>query len=109
MKKFTALVIFTFFMMLSHLSIAPLNANAGENDCILAASVDVIVAVWNLDDNGNKGQLIWKGLIKQGGQKRIESQHGQIRYAQTTVVDENEPLSGDIGRWCNNGKIIGVP
>jgi hypothetical protein len=103
------LVIFTFFMMLSHLSIEPLSANAGENDCILEASVDVIVEVWNVDDQGNKGPRIWKGLIKQGEQKRIVSSHGQIRYAQTRYVKENEPLSGDIGRPCHDGKIIGVP
>ena len=47
--------------------------------------------------------------IKQGEQKRIESQHGQIRYSQTTVIDENEPLSGDIDRPCYGGGIIGVP
>ncbi len=107
MKRPTILVI--FLMMFLCVSIAPLNANAGENDCILEASVDVIVEVWGLDDEGNKGHRIFKGLIKQGEQKRIESQHGQIRYAHTTVIDENEPLSGDVGRWCNDGKIIGVP
>jgi hypothetical protein len=110
MKKSTMLVIFTFFMILSHLSIEPLSANAGENDCILEASVDVIVEVWNVDDQGNKGHRIWKGLIKQGEQKRIVSLHGQIRYARSTYVKEaDKPLSGDIGRSCNNGKIIGVP
>ena len=109
MKKSIILVIFTFFMMLSHLSIDPLSANAGENDCILKASVDVIVEVWNLDNQGNKGHRIWKGLIKQGEKKPIKSRHGQIRYAQTTVIDENEPLSGDISRGCENGQTIGVP
>lgn len=109
MKKSAILIIFTFFMILSHLSIGTLNANADENDCILQASVDVIVEVWNVDDQGNKGHRIWKGLIKQGEQKRIVSSHGQIRYAQTRYVKENEPLSGDIGRPCFNGKIIGVP
>ena len=109
MKKSAILVIFTFSMMLSHLGIAPLIADAGENDCVLEASTDVIVEVWNVDNRGNKGGRIWKGLIKQGEQKRIVSSHGQIRYAQTTYVKENEPLSGDIGRFCNNGKIIGVP
>ena len=109
MKKSAILVIFTFFMMLSHLSIEPLSANAGENDCILEASVDVIVEVWNLDDKGNKGHLNWKGLIKQGERKRIVSSHGQIRYSQTTNVKENGPLAGDMSRPCHDGNIIGVP
>ena len=109
MKKSIIRVIFAFLMLLSYLSITPLIANAGENDCVLEAAVDVIVEVWDLDDEGNKGQRIWKGLIKQGQKKPIKSRHGQIRYSQTTVVDENEPLSGDIGRNCHNGQIIGVP
>ena len=96
-------------MMFSWVSMTPLIADAGENDCILEASVDVIVEVWDLDDEGNKGHRIFKGLIKQGEQKRIESQHGQIRNAHTTVIDENQPLSGDVGRGCNDGMIIGVP
>ena len=111
MKKFAIPVIITFFIMLSHLSIGPLSATAaGENECILQASVDVIVEVWNVDNQGNKGPRIWKGLIKQNEQKRIVSSHGQIRYARSTYVKEpNKPLSGDIGRPCTNGKTIGVP
>jgi len=50
-------------MMFLCISLAPLIANAGENDCILQASVDVIVEVWDADDEGNKGHLIFKGLI----------------------------------------------
>lgn len=109
MKKSTILVIFTLFSIFSYLGIAPLTANAGENDCILEASVDVTLEVWDVDDQGNKGVRNWKGLIKKGARKRIQSHHGQIRYAYTTVIDENEPLSGDVGRSCHEGKIIGVP
>ena len=98
-------------MALSHLSIGPLNAHADDkNACILKASVDVIVEVWNVDNRGNKGSRIWKGLIKQGEEKRIVSSHGQIRYARSIYVKEsNKPVSGDIGRPCTNGKIVGVP
>jgi hypothetical protein len=109
MKKSIFLAIFIFLMMFSYISIEPIIANAGENDCILQASVDVIVQVWDADDEGNKGNTIWKGLIKQGEQKSIKSRYGQIRYSSTTVIDENEPLSGDYDRSCYNGGIIGVP
>jgi hypothetical protein len=98
MKRSIILVFFTFPMLLSYLSIEPFIANAGENDCILEASVDVIEEVWDADKKGNKGHRIWKGLIKQGEKKPIKSRHGQIRYAQTKVINENEPLSGDISR-----------
>ena len=51
----------------------------------------------------------FKGLIKQGEQKPIKSRYGQIRYSSTTVIDENEPLSGDYDRPCYDGLTIGVP
>ena len=81
MKKFTILVIFAIFLMFSYLSIATSTAIAGDNTCVLKAAV----------------------------KKNIESHYGQIRYAYTTNMTENEPLSGDVGRPCFNGKIIGVP
>jgi hypothetical protein len=109
MKKSISLVIFVFLMMFPALSLYPLIANAGDNDCVLQASVDVIVQVWDADDQGNKGNTIWKGLIKQGEQKSIKSRYGQIRYSSTTVIDENEPLSGDYDRPCYDGLTIGVP
>jgi hypothetical protein len=109
MNKTKILVTFIFLMMFLCISFVPLNVNAGENDCILQASVDVIVQVWDADDEGNKGNTIWKGLIKQGEQKPIKSRHGQIRYSSTTVIDENEPLSGDFDRPCYNRGIVGVP
>ena len=109
MNKSKILVTFIFLMMFSAFSQYPLIANAGENDCVLQASVDVIVHVWDADVEGNKGNTIWKGLIKQGEQKSIKSRYGQIRYSSTTNIDENEPLSGDYDRPCYDGGIIGVP
>ena len=109
MKKFTILVIFAIFLMFSYLNIASSIANAGENSCTLKAAVDVIVEVWDVDKQGNKGPRKWKGLIKQGELKQIKSQHGRIRYARSTNLKKNEPLSGDIGRPCFNGNIISVP
>jgi hypothetical protein len=109
MKKSTILASFAFFVTFSYLSTVPTIANAGENSCILKAAVDVVVEVWDVDDQGNKGQRTWKGKIKQGEKKDIESRHGQIRYAYSTNMTENEPLSGDVGRPCFNGNIISVP
>ena len=109
MKKFIILASFAFFVIFSYLGIAPSMAIADDNSCILKAATDVIIEVWDVDDLGNKGPRKWKGSIKQGEKKTIESQYGQIRYAYTTNMTENEPLSGDIGRPCFNGNIISVP
>jgi len=102
MKKSIILVIFTFFMMLSHLSIEPLSANAGENDCILKASVDVIVEVWNLDNQGNKGHRIWKGQ-----RQSIKSRYGKIRYSYR-LYNQSRTSSRNFQN-CERGKIIQLP
>jgi len=54
----------------------PATAGAAEDDtsCYLEASVDVFVAVWNVDDEGNKGYLLWKGVVKPGKPKLETSQ-----------------------------------
>ena len=109
MKKFTIPVIFTFLCLFSYLIIPSSSAAADDNSCVLKAAVDVIIEVWDVDDLGNKGPRKWKGSIMQGEKKNIESQYGQIRYAYTTNMEENEPLSGDVGRPCFNGNIISVP
>ena len=109
MKKSVITAIFTLFIIFSYFSIMPLIAGADDNTCVLEAKVDVIVEVWDVDNLGNKGQRIFKGLLKQDEKKKIQSMAGQIRYARTTNTKENEPLSGDIGRPCFNGKIISVP
>jgi hypothetical protein len=71
--------------------------------------VDVFVAVWNVDDGGNKGYLIWKGVVKPGKPKLIRTFYGQMRISTTTDYKDNAPLEGDDDRWCNDGKTIGVP
>ena len=109
MKKSVIPVVFTFFIIFSYFGIMPIIAEADDNTCVMEAKVDVIVEVWDLDNLGNKGQRIFKGLLKQGEKKQIQSMAGQIRYARTVNVKQNEPLSGDIGRPCFNGKIISVP
>ena len=86
-------------------------AQAAEDDtyCYLEASTDVMVVVWNLDDRGNKGYLLWKGVLKQGDRKLIRTFDGKVRVATTKDYEDNGPLEGDRDRWCNGGQSIGVP
>ena len=99
---FPAMIIFATFLSTGE-------ASEADTYCYLQASRDVRVEVSNLDDEGNKGYVIWKGLIKQGDRKLIRTFAGQLRYSYTTDIEDNAPLQGDIGRWCNGGEIIGVP
>ena len=84
-------------------------AEADETCYLEARHTDVRVEVWDLDKRGNKGQLIWKGVIKKGQRKLIRTSDGHLRYGSTTYIEKNTLLSGDRGRWCSDGNIIGVP
>ena len=87
------------------------STQAAEEDtyCYLQAGTDVMVVVWNLDDMGNKGYVLWKGVLKRGDRKLIRTFDGKMRIATTKDYEDNGPLEGDRDRWCNGGKIIGVP
>ena len=89
---------------------SPLKADRIDLYCFLeATTVDDRVEVWEEDRQGNKGPQLWKGIIKQGQRKRINTQTGVIRLAGTIYVDTEDALSGDNGRWCQNGATVGVP
>ncbi len=106
MKRITLLA-FLIFISAGLLT----TAQAAEDDtyCYLEASTDVMVVVWNQDDLGNKGYLLWKGVLKRGDRKLIRTFDGKIRVATTKDYEDNAPLEGDRTRWCNGGKAIGVP
>ena len=81
-----------------------------ENYCYFtAASVDVRVKVWPVDRNGNKGEKLWEGVIKQGEKKLIRTPDGRIRYAVRRNLGDDQLFSGDKSRWCQKGQEIGVP
>ena len=67
---------------------------AAEEDtyCYLQAATDVMVVVWNADNRGNKGYLLWKGVLKQGERKLIRTFDGKIRVATTKAYAKNAPL-----------------
>ena len=107
MMKVSVLVI---FVILVTATISPLRADRLDLYCYLeAATVDVRVEVWEEDRRGNKGPLLWKGIIKQGQRKRINTRTGGIRLASSINVDSNEALSGDNSRWCDSGATLGLP
>jgi hypothetical protein len=89
---------------------SPLIAQESDYHCYLVANtVDVGVEVWENDRLGNKGQLIWRGIIRQGQKQKIYSRFGRIRYASNVYMDTKWATSGDVNRWCDSGSTIGVP
>ena len=110
MHRIINVSLLVIFVLLASAIVSPLKADRIDLYCYLEAStVDVRLEVWEEDKQGNKGPLLWKGVIKQGQRKRINTRTGGIRLASTINVDTNDALSGDNSRWCENGSTIGVP
>ncbi len=109
MKTMKRMTLLAFLIFVSAGFLSTTQAAEEDTHCYLEASTDVMVVVWNQDDLGNKGYLLWKGVLKQGDRKLIRTFDGKIRVATTKDYEDNAPLEGDRTRWCNGGKTIGVP
>ena len=109
MKIMKRSILLAFLILVAAGFLSTTQAAEDDTTCYLEASVDVFVAVWNVDDEGNKGYLLWKGVVKPGTPKLIRTFSGQMRISTTTDYKDNAPLEGDNDRWCNGGKTIGVP
>ena len=110
MQRIIEVSILVILIILISAIISPVNADRKELYCYLeSTTVDLKVEVWEEDRRGNKGQLVWRGLIKKGQRQRINSRTGGIRYASSVYLNKNEPLSGDQSRWCEEGGTVGVP
>ena len=110
MQRTIQITLIAIVVILGSAIVSPLKADIKDLYCYLeATTVDVKLAVWEEDRLGNKGQLIWRGIIKQGHRQRINTRTGGIRYSSTTYIDKNDALSGDTSRWCEEGATVGVP
>jgi len=98
------------FAILFSAIVSPLKADRRNLHCYLeATTVDVRVEVWEEDRRGNKGPLLWRGIVRQGKKHRINTRTGGIRVSSSTYIDTNNALSGDTSRWCEEGFTVGVP
>ena len=110
MHQFLKISMFVIFVILFSAIVAPLKADRRDTHCYLeATTVDVRVEVWEEDRRGNKWQLIWRGIVRQGKRQRINTRTGGLRYSSTVYIDKKDPLSGDTSRWCEEGSTVGVP
>ena len=84
--------------------------SSADTYCYFSANtIDVMVKVWHADRRGNKGYRIWEGIIRKGDRKLIRTFDGRIRYSTSRNIDKPPAYSGDKGRSCSNGQVIGVP
>lgn len=110
MRRIIKISMFVILVILFSAIAAPVKADRRELYCYLeATTVDVRVEVWEADRQGNKGPLIWKGIVRQGHRQRINTRTGGIRLSSSRYIDTNDALSGDNSRLCEEGSTIGVP
>ena len=110
MPQILRTIAFVIFVILISAMISPVHADRPDLYCYLQAiNTPTKVEVWEEDRGGNKGQLIWRGIVQPGKRQRINTRTGGIRYASTVYIDTNDPLSGDVSRSCEEGGTIGVP
>jgi hypothetical protein len=74
-----------------------------------AAHSDVYLKVFELDNDGNMGALIWQGKINQGQTERIGTAHARLRYFYNSQPDVEQPLKGGVDKSCNDLEIVDVP
>ena len=110
MLRIIKVALFVIFVVLFSAIVSPLRADRRDLHCYLeATTVDVKVVVWEEDRQGNKGSLIWQGIVKPGKRQRINTRTGGIRVSSSTYIGTNNALSGDNSRWCDEGSTVGVP
>jgi hypothetical protein len=74
-----------------------------------AAHGDVYLKVFELNNDGNMGALIWQGKINQGQTERIGTANARLRYFYNSQPNVEQPLKGGVDNSCNDLEIVDVP
>ena len=91
-------------VLVSIVWISPLFAD--DNTCWLSAGQedDVWVIVYDENDEGTRGGVIWQGKIPAGEKVMVRSAVGHIRYSYK--MDPNEGYEGDFSVDCDQQATI---
>ena len=110
MQRIIYVSVLVIFLILISAIVSPLKADERDLYCFLQSiTQDVAAKVWEEDRQGNKGPLIWQGIVKQDKRQRINTRTGAVRVSTNVYVGQNNAYSGDVSRWCEEGGTIGVP
>ena len=74
-----------------------------------AAHGDVYLKVFELENDGNMGALIWQGKINQGQTERIGTANARLRYFYNSQPNVEQPFRGGVDKSCNDLEIVDVP
>lgn len=109
MKKLCSSFLFVFIAALLSLLVMPSAALSDEGTCYIEAVTDVYVELYDLDRDGNHGEMIWSGRLKQGETALIKAPHARFRYKYNDQPDEEQALSVGADKWCNGKTRVAVP
>ena len=84
-------------------------AIAEEGTCYLKADRDVYLEVYDWDEDGNRGGILWKGRLNEGKTIMLKAPHGLFSYDYNDRPDEDQALSSAEQRMCKGNETIGVP
>jgi len=59
--------------------VLPSAATAEEGTCYLNADTDVYLEVYDFNDDGNRGDILWQGRLNQGKTIMLKAPHGRIK------------------------------
>jgi hypothetical protein len=86
----------------------PMQVSAAEdNSCYIQApsEMDLWVIIFEEDNDGNRSEkILWKGKLKAGEKKLLQTRWGMIRYEYAT--DPNQPYSGDVTAVCHDKQTV---
>ena len=86
------------------------DVGSDEGACYLkAAQGEVYVKVFDLDDTGNMGPLVFEGKIDQKTGARIKTAHAQFRYYYNPDPQVDRPLSSGPDQACDDHDVVFVP
>ena len=98
--SFEALVVAAIITLVMAL-MSPTAATAEEGTCILKAYPDdVYLVVYDWDNDGNRGGILWQGRLNAGKSITINAPHGLLSY------DYNASAGcGSAARFCRSAHV----
>ena len=103
--------ILSILLMVGILSILlPAKAISEENSCYLQTNfTELHIIVYEVYPSETVGELIWKGIIKEGQRITIKSNYGRFFYEYSQDTESVNSMVRGIVHWCSNGAIVDVP
>jgi hypothetical protein len=108
MKK-TSIPYLLILGVISFSLLATSSALADEGTCYLEATTDVYVEVYDLDREGNDGQMLWSGRLNDGDKVLLKAPHARFRYKYNSEPDKKRALSVGPDKWCDGQNNVAVP